>query len=196
MNIKSLRKNYESLTMLERLSLADNALARDDENELQAIIAASPRIHFSQVDYLELLNQINKFRFCSLITRLSYIMQFDFFCYEAELDYLRNKSSSKREERLDVDARMSAFLYVRATDSWKSVCQEFSINPDFADEVCELLYSVKMMRAKDELLRAMAFTEEEAQAEIIKLFGKGKVKTLEEEIASIKEVLGLPVNQK
>ncbi len=71
MNIKTLRKSYENLTMLERLSLADNALARDDESELRAIVAASPREHYSQTDWKDMLESINQFRFCNLIVRLS-----------------------------------------------------------------------------------------------------------------------------
>jgi hypothetical protein len=52
MNIKSIRRNYDELTMLERLSLLDNAVSRDDESEIKAIVAASPRKTFSQPDYL------------------------------------------------------------------------------------------------------------------------------------------------
>lgn len=51
MNIKNIRRNYDELTMLERLSLADKAISRDDENEITAINAASPKESFRQVDY-------------------------------------------------------------------------------------------------------------------------------------------------
>ncbi len=91
MNIKTLRKSYENLTMLERMSLADNALARDDESELRAIVAASPREGFRQPDYFNLMEEITRFRLINLICRLGYIMQFDFFLMQAELDVLRSK---------------------------------------------------------------------------------------------------------
>ncbi len=67
MNIKTLRRNYDELTRLERLSLADNAEARDDENEIKAIIAASPREHFSQTDFYDLMREITTFRLFNLI---------------------------------------------------------------------------------------------------------------------------------
>ncbi len=59
MNIKNIRRNYDELTMLERLSLADNADARDDQNEITAINAASPKEHFRQVDYYDLMRNQN-----------------------------------------------------------------------------------------------------------------------------------------
>ena len=57
MNINSLRKNYDSLTMLQRLALADNALGRDDDGEALAIKNASPRIAYTQPDFCELLTR-------------------------------------------------------------------------------------------------------------------------------------------
>lgn len=77
------------------MSLADNALARDDENELRAIVAASPRKSFSQVDYLDLLEGIKIFRLCNLIVRLSYIMQYDYFFDLATLEILKNGDDSE-----------------------------------------------------------------------------------------------------
>jgi len=182
MNIKSIRKSYENLTMLERLSLADNAVFRNDESEINAIVAASPRKTFSQPDYLDLFENINRFRFCNLITRLSYVMQFDFF--------LRCGLADKK--RISDDARLTAFLYVRATDSWKAVCDEFGLRPDYNQEICSLLFSVEMLNRKDDFLRAFAFTESEAKAYIKKQSGDDKIKTLADEINATREALELP----
>ena len=183
MTIKSLRKSYENLTMLERLSLADNALARDDESELRAIVAASPRKQFSQVDYLDLMEEINKFRFCNLIVRLSYVMQFDYFLRCALED---------EKERSIKHAKLAAFLYVRATDSWNAVSDDFGLRPNFSREICNLLFSLEMMEEKDELLRVIAFTEDEARKFIKAKTGNDKIQTLEDEKKAIREALDLP----
>ena len=182
MNIKTLRRNYDELTMLERLSLADNAEARDDESEIKAIIAASPREHFSQPDFYDLMREIKTFRFCNLIVRFSYLMQFDYFL---QCDFADN-------ERIANDARLVAFLYVRATDSWQAVCDELGLRPNYSQEICDLLFSVEMLERKDALLREFAFTEKEAKEFIKARTGNEEIKTIEDEMKAIREALDLP----
>ncbi len=170
------------MTMLERLSVADHAVARNDESEVKAIVAASPRVTYSQPDYLDLFENINRGRFCNLITRLSYIMQFDAFLCCADED----------DEELQDPARVTAYLYVRATDSWASVCDEFGLCSDFNEQICKHLFSVEMLEIKDSLLRECAFTESEARDYIEKQSGIGKIQTLADEIKALREALGLP----
>jgi len=164
--------------MLERLSLADQAVARDDESEIKAIVAASLRVTYSQPDYLELFENINRGRFCNLITRLSYIMQFDTF--------------GLVEEEVTDHTRLAAYLYVRATDSWRAVCEEFGLCPDFSKQICQHLFAVEALEMKDSLLREFAFTESEARDYIEKQTGISKIQTLADEITAIREALGLP----
>lgn len=194
MNIKALRRNYDELTMMERLSLADNAVARDDENEFRAIVAASPRKHFSQVDYFDLLEQIKILRLCNLIARLSYVMQFDYFSYEYELEVLINKSSSKRCERLLIDMQMTAYLFVRATDSWKILNAELGLRPNFDEEILEFLFSFEMVKQKEEIMRDLAFSEDEMKKHIKSYTGNDKIQTLEDEIEAIRKALELPTS--
>lgn len=182
MNIKSLRKSYENLTMLERLSLVDNAISREDEIEVKAIVAASPRKTFSQPDYLDLFEMIKKFRFCNLIVRFGCVMNFDYFFHCEFSD----------EERQTNDARLAAYLYVRATDAWKAVNDELCLRPDYNKEIGEILFPVELLNRKDELLRAFAFTEDEARKFIKKQTGIEKIQTLADEINAIREALGLP----
>lgn len=182
MNLKSIHRNYQHLTMLERLSLADNAVSRGDESEIKAIVAASPRVTYSQPDYLDLFENINRFRFCNLIVRLSYVMQFDYFL-------LRDTES---DERISDNARLAAYLYVRATDTWKTVSDEFGLCPNFKQEISAHLFSVEMLNAKDELLREFAFTESEVKDYIEKQTGNAKIQTLADEIKAVREALGLP----
>lgn len=192
MNIKSLRRSYDNLTMLERLSLADNALARDDENELRAIVAASPRKSFSQVDYFDLLGEITKFRLCNLIVRFSYIMQYDYFWTRSGLEILEGKSNSEGYKRLINDMKMSAYLYVRATDSWKILNDELGLRPNFDEEMSEFLFSLEMMNAKEQTMREIAFTEDEAKEHLKAHTGSDKMQTLEDEIEATRKALNLP----
>lgn len=182
MNLKSIQKNYAQLTMLERLSLADHAVARNDESEIRAIIAASPRVYYSQPDYLDLFENINIARFCNLITRLSYIMQFSLFCLVDE----------DREELPD-HARLAAYLYVRATDAWRTVCDDFGLRPDFNEQIFNSLFSVEMLKVKDRLLRDVAFTESEALNFLKQQCGISKIRSLADETKAVREVLGLPL---
>lgn len=182
MNIKSIRRNYDELTMLERLSLLDNAVSRGDESEAKAVVAASPRKTFTEPDYADLFEKINNFRFFYLIIRLGYVMQFDFFL----------QCEFSDEERQTSDARLAAYLYVRATDAWKGVCDELGLRLDFEKEIAEHLFSIEMLNRKDEFLREFAFTEDEAQKFIKAKAGIEKIQTLEDEMKAIREALDLP----
>lgn len=178
MNLKAIQRDYGQLTMLERLSVADQAIARDDEGEVKAIIAASPRVHYSQPDYVELFENINRARFCNLITRLNYVMMFDAF-------------GLVEEGKVTDHMRFAAYLYVRATDSWSAICDEFVLCPEFGEKICQHLFAVEMLETQDHLLREFAFTESEAQAYTTKA-GGGQIQTLADEIKAMREVLGLP----
>lgn len=181
MNIKTLRLNYDGMTMLERLSLADNAEARDDETEIRAINAASPKETYRQVDYYNLRQEITTFRLCNLIARLGYIMLFDLFLqFDSE------------EKDLINNARLAAFCYVRATDAWKAVNTELDLRPNFDAELSEHLFAIEVLKMKDGLLREFAFTEDEAKEFIKAETGNEKIKMLEDEIKAIREALDLP----
>lgn len=182
MNIKSIRRNYENLTMLERLSLIDKATSRDDESEIKAIVAASPRETFSQTDFYNLLEKIHKFRLCNLIARLGYAMQFEFFL---QLEFEEN-------ERIENNAKLAAYLYVRATDAWKAVEDELGLSSNFNDEIAEHLFSIEMLNRKDKFFREFAFTEDEAQKFIKAKAGIEKMQTIKDEMKAIREALDLP----
>lgn len=181
MNIKSVQRGYANMTMLERLTLADLAASRNDEREIEAVILASPRVQYSQPDFLELFVKIDKFRLCNLVTRLSYIMQFDTFCL-----------ADNGEDGVQDHARLAAYLYVRATDSWRAICEEFSLCTDFNKQICQHLYSVELLEISDSILREFAFTESEAKDYIKQQYGSSKIQTIADEIKTIREVIGLP----
>lgn len=181
MNVKTLRNNYQNLTLGERLSLMDAAVFRRDESEARAIVAASPRESFSQPDYLNLLEDINRMRLCNLVTRLSYVMQFDYFS-NSEIDSLKQNWNH---------AQLAAYLYVRATDAWERVAAEFGLQAGFNEQINDYLFSGELLAVKDKILRGFAFTEEEAAAFVKAETGAEKIQTPEDEIKAMKKALGL-----
>jgi len=188
MTIKTLRKGYENLTMLQRLALADNAMARDDDSEARAIKAASPRVGYTHPDFWETFEKITNIRMCNLIVRLGYMMSFDFFSIR-ELEELNDKSVSASGKRLDNDLRMAAFLYVRTTDCWNALNDELSLQPNFDATLGTLLLSIDLFKAKDAVMRAYAFSEDEARKHIFEQTGNNSCKTAKEEIKALKEYL-------
>lgn len=190
MNIKSIRRNYDGLTMLERLSLVDNALSRDDDGELYAIKAASPKEAYSQPDFYNLLQEITTFRLCNLISRLGYVMSFDFF-FRMGIEKLKNLSESDDVDRLFDNAKIAAYLYVRATDVWNMVNEELGLRPDFDDEIGEFLFSVNLLKAKEAIMRRLAFTEDEVNVCVKDEKGEYQIQTIEDEARAILEGFGL-----
>lgn len=190
MSIKSLRRSYEHLTMLERLSLVDNALSRDDDSELYAIKAASPKEAYTKPDFYDLLQEITTFRLCNLIVRLDYVMNFDFFFREG-IERLKNLSESDDVDRLFDNAKAAAYLYVRATDAWNMVNDELGLRPDFDDEIGGLLFSVSLLKAKEAIMRRFAFTEDEVKVCVKDETGEYQIQTIEDEARAIIEGFGL-----
>lgn len=191
MNIKSLRRSYENLTMLERLSLVDNAISRDDDSEMLAIKAASPKEAYTQPDFYNLLREITIFRLCNLIVRLGYVINFDYFL-RAGLENLKNLSEADDADNLFDDARFAAYLYVRATDSWEIVNNELCLRSDFDEAIGGLLFSVSLLKGKEKMMRKLAFSEDEVKECLKKKFGNGRMKTIADEANRIRESLGLP----
>ncbi|HMQ04881.1 MAG TPA: hypothetical protein PKD26_13255 [Pyrinomonadaceae bacterium] len=189
MNINRLRRNYDNLTLLQRLALADNALGRDDENEALAIKDASPRISFTQPDFCPLYDEILRVRVFNLIERLNYIMNFDYLMIR-QLEKLIDKSSLKMK-RIDDDLKLAAFLYVRATDSWRAVNEELGLRPNFDYEVFGHLFAIDVIKSKDDSLRKVAFSEDEAKAFVKKETGSDEFRTLEAEIEAYRKALDL-----
>ena len=190
MTIKTLRKGYENLSMLQRLSLLDNAISRDDESEAAAITAASPRKIFSQTDYCNLFDEITRIRLCNLIVRLGHLMVFDQLTHYT-LDKIDKKSSVHEQERLTNNLRLSAFLYVRATDSWNAVNDELGLRKTFDQEIGEVLFCSHLLQSKDAVMRKIAFSEDEVRTYLLKRTGSGGMKTIDDEINDYREYLEL-----
>lgn len=190
MTIKALRSGYGSLSLFQRLALADNAVGRDDESEALAINAASPRVHFSRTDFADLFEKINSIRLCNLIVRLGYLMNFDFLLLR-ELEALESKSRPENKERIANDLRLAAFLYVRATDAWKAVNDELGLRKTFDLEIGETLFAIDLLQSKEALMRNYAFTEDEARKYVLRGTGRKDFKTIADEIEEYRTYLEL-----
>lgn len=196
MSINGLRKNYSNLTMLQRLALADNAIGRGDEGEASVIREASPRFSYSTTDFSELSEEIFQMRMCNFVVRLGCIMTFDKILSLAQdselidnLDNLKNKSKSKRNERISNNLRLAAYLYVRATDSWRAVNSELGLRTNFDEEIGSYLLTFDTLESRDALMRKCAFSEEEARAFLLRSTGSDELVTIAQEIESIREAL-------
>lgn len=193
MNINPLRNQYEKLTMLQRLALADNALGRDDDNEVLAIKKASPKVSYTAPDFGELLNEIVNIRVCNIIVRLGYIMHFDLLLQselERELEKLKNKSNSRKSSRSD-EIKLAGYLYVRATDAWNAISDEIGLRENFETQLIGYLFAENLLHSKDRMVRQYAFSEADAKGYILKTTGNDEFRTIEQEIEAYREVLGL-----
>ena len=190
MTIKTLRKDYGSLSMLQRLSLLDNAISRGDESEAAAITAASPKKIFSQTDYCNLFEEINKIRMTNMVIRLSHMLTFDFLLFSGS-DCLKNKSGLANEKRRTNHLKLAAFLYVRATDSWNAVSDELGLRPNYDEEIADILFPIDLLQVKDAMMREYAFSEHEAKQYIFEQTGRNEFATMEKEISEYRKYLEL-----
>src|SRR5688572_2135147 len=58
MNIKTLRKNYQSLNLIERHSLFISSIMRKDKSEEDAIVSASPQMLREMPDFTHLYQKV------------------------------------------------------------------------------------------------------------------------------------------
>jgi hypothetical protein len=128
------------------------------------------------------MQEIKIFRLASMIVRLGYIMKFDFF---QQFDFQKSDGVSNM-------AKLAAYLYVRATDSWKDLNDELGLRPNYDEELGEHLLAIEILRRKEIFLREVAFTEDEVRTFIKSKDGIEQMQTIEDEKKAIREVLGLP----
>ena len=115
-----------------------------------------------------------------------------FFSTFAELEILKDKPDKTKYKKHSDNARMAAFLFVRAKDSWQAINDELGLRPNFDEEISMFLFSFDLMKGKEELMREIAFSESEVQEYFRKKDGDSKIRTLDDEKKSIREVLDLP----
>ncbi len=166
MNLKSMRKSYLLLSQRERLSLLHAAFCRGDESEAKAIHAASPKADYRASDLSFLMQQIVLLNQFVLLERIN--------SADIALDTLTSMSKVKKPEekkRMLEGTGLSAYLYVVTTDGWRKACNEFGISAEeFHKWQAKYFFIAKRLENYDEILRDLAYTEEE----VMERFPNGK----------------------
>jgi hypothetical protein len=188
MNIKNIRRNYNTLTMKERLILLDMAETRDDEIEMKAIVQASPKESWKVCDFVESHIGLRLLRLINLIQRLHRQRDFMF--------YLRFADKDNDDDHFFACASMEAYFYMVDAEVDKAIFAELGFNQEIWTEREKALFDNGIEGERiDDLMRQMAFDESEAQefmnefAEKKGLPGEMLNYTFEKRLEKIREIL-------
>ena len=181
MNIKSLRKNYKTLSLIERNSLFISAILRKDESEEAAITNASPQMLREMPDFIHLYSKV--------LSLLMIVM-----IYKAESFTNWQMFIEMESERAKKHSRLALYFFFVYSDAWTAVCERLKIDADALAEMmfpgCFLLQSIAFA---DETFRELAFTETEAREFVGWAVGEEKfAMTLDNKIKEFCEFLELP----
>ncbi|NNE98002.1 MAG: hypothetical protein HKN25_03170 [Pyrinomonadaceae bacterium] len=182
MNIKSLRKNYTTLSLVERHSLFVSAILRNDESEETAITNASPKMIQEMPDFTHLYSKV--------LTLLMIVM-----IHKADAFTNWQVFSESESERADNHSRLALYYFFVYSDAWEAICKQMKLN---AEDLVEMMFPSCFLFTRlalvDESLRELAFTETEAK-EFIKWFNGTDTKfemTLENKLEEFRGFLELP----
>ncbi len=182
MNLNTIRKNYETLTFIERNALFISALQRDDKSEIAAIYAATPRKTFSEIDFYELKQSLLALQMIVIIEKADY--------FNSALML----SETERPKHKGMDS-LSLYFFFTTADAWKAVCEEIGVDADaFEKMLFPEKFFIYRLAELENSFRDLAFTETEAAAFCKKHceFNGTLAFTLENKIAEFRKFLDLP----
>jgi len=182
MNIKSLRKDYKTLTYIERNALFISALQRDDKSEIDAIYAATPRKNVSEIDFYQFKQDLITLQMMVIIEKADCWNSFLMF---SEYTKPKHKGSDG----------LSLYIFFTLTEAWKTVCDEIGIDADaFEQMLFPNNFLLFRLTAFQNAFREFAYTEAEATKFCKKYFEfEGELAfTLEKKIAFFRKFLELP----
>jgi hypothetical protein len=186
MNLKSIQRNYDLLSMRERFALLHAASIRQDENECSAIHAASPRLTYRVYDFHFYADKVFQLHNINLLERWNHQSTFEFFHDFEDLE------DGKFEKYLN-SAMLSAYLYVIETDAWKAVGDEFGFDVvSFRERLAKESLAIRQLELYDSILRKFALTEDGARKVIAQNTSKEtaeNIKTLESVIEQYRSIL-------
>jgi len=195
MNIKSLRKNYDQLSKIERLILYDSAENRDDQGEMDAILLATPNDTWLKPDFAFEAEQILKVRLVLLVQRLKYSRESLHWSALAESEILSNRKKA-RDSFFSDYASLQAYFYCVSVDSALAVYKEIGLDLDAWKAKENEIFGFDFVDEQtDKVMRLIAFTEKEADAFINKIGAEKGIKnivlgfTLEKETQNLREIL-------
>lgn len=182
MNLNTIRKNYEALTFIERHALFISALQRGDQNEIDAIYAATPRKLYKEIDFYELKQNFLILQMFVIIEKLNY---FNTALMLAETE----NPKRKRAERL------SLYLFFTLADAWRVVCDGIGVDADAFERMLfpnqSFIYRIAGVESS---FRDFAFNEAEATAYCKRhdKFDGALAFTVENKVAEFRKYLELP----
>jgi hypothetical protein len=181
MNIKNLRKNYKTLSLIERHSLFVSAIMRKDESEENAVVSASPQMLREMPDFTYLYSKVLSLQMIVMI-------------YKAEAWTNWHSFSDMESERADEHSRLALYFFFVYSDAWTVVCEKLKID---AEALAEMMFPncflFQRIAYADKTFRELAFTETEAREFIGRFAGEEKFAlTLESKINEFCEFLELP----
>lgn len=182
MNLNAIRKNYETLTFIERNALFISALQRGDKSEIDAIYAATPRKTYSEIDFYELKQSLLVLQMFVIIEKVNH---FNIALIFSETENPRHKGAE----------RLSLYLLFTLADAWRAVCKEIGVDADAFEKMLfpsqTFIYRVAGV---ENAFRDLAFSEAEATAYCNKREKSSApiAFTVENKIAEFREFLDLP----
>lgn len=124
MNIKALRKNYKTLSLIERHSLFVSAIVRKDESEENAVVAASPVKLFEMPDFTHLYSKVLSLQMIVMIYKAEAWTNWQVF----------NEMETTRAEK---HSRLALYFFFVYSDAWTAVCEKLKID---AEAVAEMMF--------------------------------------------------------
>jgi len=182
MNLNAIRKNYETLTLVERNALFISAWQRNDKSEIAAIYAATPRKTYSEIDFYELKQNLIALQMIVIIEKADYF----------NLALLFIEDEHPKHKGMD---GLSLYFFFTLTDAWKAVCQEVGVDAvSFEQMLFPNRCLIDRLADFENYFRGLAFTEAEATALCKKHceFGGTLAFTLENKIAEFRKFLDFP----
>lgn len=181
MNIKNLRRNYKTLSLIERHSLFLSAIIRNDESEENAVVSASPPMLQEMPDFTHLYSKVLSLLMIVMIYKADAWTNWQLF---GELE----------TERAETHSRLALYFFFVYSDAWTAVCEKLKID---AEAIAEMMFPdcflFQRIAFVDETFRELAFTEQEAREFVGWVVGEEKFAlTLENKIKEFCEFLELP----
>jgi hypothetical protein len=189
MNTKGLARMYDVLTPAERLPLIIAASERGDAAEADRLARSAPRIDVRLTNYHGLGEGLLLLSLFHVIGQLEHaLMYWHVSALAADWQHFMVDAKDKeRSERMWACARMAAYRFCVEADAWKRLSGEMNIDPE---ALLHDLPCYDTLRPMEALARFMAWTLEEATAELRRLGrADAKVPTVEMAVRAMRDFL-------
>lgn len=193
--LKTIKNSYDLLTKKERFILYDAAENRDDQNEMDAIMLATPNEDWIKPDFAWQAEQILKMRLVMLVERLRYCREAMFWFSLMVEEELTDKGKTNDRFFYDI-ARLNAYFYCVIVESSHLIFEEIGLDVEAWQTKEKQLFSFDFVdEMTDKQMRNLAFDEKEAEAFLNKVGKKRGIEkivlgfTFEKEVKNLRESL-------